>query len=274
MKPMYQPWDAPLQVPECPAGWTTGPPDYVGIGAQRCGTSWWYDSLRRNPGIQRSPLGKEVHYFDRFWRGGEPEDVAGEYASLFPRRPGHIVGEWTPRYLADHWAIRLLRKAAPNARLLVMLRDPVARYRSAVARFERKAEERGSRVLLAQVNDAVWRGFYFEQLRHVFDLFARDQVLVLQFERCVADPVTEMERTCRFLGMDPPGEFPERLMEHRQVGGQPPELPTAVGEELAERYREDSRRHAELCPEIDLSLWPSASAPRRRGGSAASVGSG
>jgi len=246
----------------------------VGIGAQRCGTSWWYDSVRRNPGIQRSPLGKEVHYFDRFWRGDEPDDIAGEYASLFPRRPGHIVGEWTPRYMADHWAVRLLRKAAPSARLLVMLRDPISRYRSAVARLERKAEERGGRVLLPQVNDAVWRGFYFEQLRHVFDLFPRDQVLVLQFERCVSDPVTEMQRTCRFLGMDPPEEFPERLMEHKQAGRQTRGLMQDVTEELAARYREDSLRLAELCPEIDLSLWPSTSVPLPGAGAAATVGTG
>jgi hypothetical protein len=274
VKPMNQPWDAPLQIPECPEGWTTGPQDYVGIGAQRCGTSWWYDSVRRNPGIQRSPLGKEVHYFDRYWQGGEPDDIAAEYASLFPRRPGSIVGEWTPRYMADHWAIRLLRKAAPNARLLVMLRDPVARYRSAIARLERKAAERGQRVLLPQVNDAVWRGFYYEQLRHVFELFPGEQLLVLQYERCVADPVAEMERTCHFLGMAPPEEFPERLLEHKQAGRQTPGLPDAVSEELAQRYRDDSLRLAELCGEIDLSLWPSVSTPRRGAPAAAPVGTG
>jgi hypothetical protein len=37
-----------------------------------------------------------------------------------------------------------------------------------------------------------------------------------------------------------------------------------VADELAERYREDSKRLAELCPEIDLSLWPSVSGPSRR----------
>jgi hypothetical protein len=271
-KPMRRPWNAPLQVPDCPEGWTTGPPDYVGIGTQRCGTSWWYDSMRRYRGIQRSPLGKEVHYFDRFWQGNEPDDIAAEYASLFPRRPGSIVGEWTPRYLADHWAIRLLHKAAPDARLLVMFRDPVDRYRSAVARLQRMAEERGDRVLLSQLSDAVWRGFYFQQLRHVYDLFAREQVLVLQFERCADDPVNEMDRTCRFLGVEPPDEPPERLLLHKQAGRKKPELADPVAEELAERYREDSHRLAELCPEVDLSLWPSVSSPSRRGsGSVASV---
>jgi hypothetical protein len=263
-RPMRKPWNAPLQVPDIPEGWVTGPPDYVGIGAQRCGTSWWYDSMRRYPGIQRSPLGKEVHYFDRYWQGNQPDDIAAEYASLFPRRPGTIVGEWTPRYLADPMAIRLLKEAAPDARLLVMFRDPVARYRSAIARLKRMADERGDRVLLAQMNDAIWRGFYYDQLRHVFDLFAREQVLVLQFERCSSDPVPEMERTCRFLGVDPPDEPPERLTLHKQAGRKTDPLAPLVADELAERYRDDSMHLAEMCPEIDLSLWPSVSSPSRR----------
>jgi hypothetical protein len=145
-----------------------------------------------------------------------------------------------------------------------MFRDPVARYRSAIARLQRLADDRGDRVLLAQMNDAIWRGYYFEQLRHVFDLFSREQVLVLQFERCAADPVAEMERTLRFLGLEVPDEPPERLMLHKQAGRKTAELAPVVADELAERYREDSKRLAELCPEIDLSLWPSVSGPSRR----------
>jgi len=265
-----RPWHAPLEIPDCPEGWTTGPPDYVGIGAQRCGTSWWYDAMRRHPAIERSPLGKEVHYFDRFWQGDAPDDIAAEYASLFPRPPGQITGEWTPRYLATFWTAPLLRKAAPDARLLVMLRDPVARYRSAIARLHRMAEERGERVLLASVGDATWRGFYYEQLRHVLELFGGEQVLVLQFERCVQDPVGEMERTWRFLGLEPPRRVPGRLLKHKQAGRSTPELVPAVSQELAERYREDAGRLAELCPDIDLSLWTSLASARR--GVAARVG--
>jgi Sulfotransferase family len=259
-----RPWNAPLEIPECPEGWITGSPEYVGIGAQRCGTSWWYDAMRRHPAIERSPLGKEVHYFDRFWQGDAPDEIAAEYASLFPRPPGQIAGEWTPRYLADFWTAPLLHKAAPTARLLVMLRDPVARYRSAVARLHRMAEERGDRVLLASVSDATWRGFYYEQLRRVFEHFPREQVLVLQFERCVQDPVGEMERTWRFIGVEPLAKVPERLLKHKQAGQARPELAADVSEELAERYRDDATRLAELCPEIDLSLWKSIGDPGRR----------
>jgi Sulfotransferase family len=265
-----RPWNAPLEIPDRPEGWTTGPPEYVGIGAQRCGTSWWYDSMRRHPRVERSPLGKEIHYFDRFWQGNTPDDLAAEYASLFPRPPGQVCGEWTPRYLADFWAAPLLHKAAPGARLLVMLRDPVARYRSAVARLHRLAEERGSRVLLASVSDATWRGFYYAQLRRWLEFFPAEQVLVLQFERCVEDPVTEMERTWRFIGLEPPEKAPGRLLKHKQAGRSTPQLSEGVSAELAERYRNDAHRLAELFPEIDLSLWRSVSdAGRSRRGAAA-----
>jgi Sulfotransferase family len=251
-----RPWNAPLEIPECPKGWTTGPPEYVGIGAQRCGTSWWYAAMRRHPAIERSPLGKEVHYFDRFWQGDAPDDIAAEYASLFPRSPGKVIGEWTPRYLADFWAAPLIRKAVPDARILVMLRDPVDRYRSAMAWLSR-SEDWESRGILAWISDATWRGFYYQQLRRVFDFFPREQVLVLQFERCVSEPIAEMERTWRFLGLEPPSSPPDRLLKHKQAGRTIPKLTSQVAEELAARYREDALRLAELCPEIELSLWTS-----------------
>ena len=97
----------------------------------------------------------------------------------------------------------------------------------------------------------------------MFELFPREQVLVLQFERCVQDPVGEMHRTWRFLGVEPPAKTPERLLKHRQAGSGTPELEPDVSEELAKRYREDSARLAELCPEIDLSLWTSVAGEGR-----------
>ena len=98
----------------------------------------------------------------------------------------------------------------------------------------------------------------------MFELFPREQVLVLQFERCVQDPVAQMHHTWRFLGVDPPGEDAGPPCLKSQAGSGTPELKPDVSEELAKRYREDSARLAELCPEIDLSLWTSVAGPSRR----------
>jgi hypothetical protein len=100
----------------------------------------------------------------------------------------------------------------------------------------------------------------------VFELYPREQVLVLQFERCVQDPVGEMERTWRFVGVDPPSDPPERLLKHRQAGQGTPELPVELRDDLADRYRDDSARLAELCPEIDLSLWTNVAGEGSRRG--------
>src|SRR3954471_11554251 len=108
-----------------------GPPDFVGIGAQRCGTSWWHSLIEQHPRV--APLGwgaKELHYFADQWRAGERSAEA--YAAHFRRPAGHVAGEWTPRYLWDPWAVPALLEVAPAARLLVMLRDPLARLRSGV----------------------------------------------------------------------------------------------------------------------------------------------
>jgi hypothetical protein len=249
-------WAEPLKVPECPDGWSTGPPDFVGIGAQRAGTSWWYAGIEAHPQVVRVPKRrKELHYFNRFWDGEVPPDLASSYHSLFPRPPGSLAGEWTPRYMNDYWSLPLLHRAAPDTRLLVLLRDPVERYHSGLAFAVNRARRAGSPVRLAALGDALWRGFYAEQLRHVFRFFPREQVLVLQFERCRKEPLRQLRRTCDYLGIEPPDELPEEMTREREPQEKPP-LSESMRGELVERLEVDVSALARLCPEIDLSLWP------------------
>ncbi len=248
------------EYPEVPDGQRTGPPDLVGVGAQRAGTTWWWrGAIRSHPGFVREVKpGKELHFFDRFWDGREiPGDLADEYARHFPRPEGAITGEWTPRYMHDFWTLPLLHRCAPEAKLLVMLRDPLDRFRSGMSRERKAAERHDEPVDISVVGDGVYRSLYAKQLERLFELFGRERVLVLQYERCTADPVAEMQRTHRFLELDPLTEMPADL--DRQVGEARQKLalePDLVGE-LRSRVAEDTRRTAELCPDVDLSLWPS-----------------
>ena len=252
----------PVEAPEVPQGQLTGPPDLVGIGAQRAGTTWWWrGAIRSHPGFARDVKpGKELHFFDRFWDGREvPGDLAEQYARQFPRPEGKLTGEWTPRYMHDFWALPLLHAAAPEARILVMLRDPVARYRSGIARELVIAEKAGEPLEIAIVGDGVYRSLYLAQLNRLFELYDRGRVLVLQYERCLADPLGEMQRTHQFLGLEPLTKMPPDL--DRQVGKARPkqDLDSELQAELAARLAGDARATAELCPEIDLSLWPTVS---------------
>lgn len=250
-------WTGARGAPQCPEGWHTGPPDFVGLGAHRSGTTWWHGALRLHPRIaQAKEARKEWHYFDRFWQGNVPDDFAEEYHRLFPRPPGSLVGEWTPRYMHDFWSIRLLREAAPDARLLVLLRDPVERLLSAVARLLRMEVDGDVRMSSALLTDAVQRGMYSDQLRHVFEVFPREQVMVLQYERCTREPLAEMTATLEFLGLEPlEDERAQRLTKPRPSSGTKPELTAAMRADLVTRYEPDVQRLGELCPEIDISLW-------------------
>lgn len=250
-------WMRPIDPPECPPGWQTGPPDFVGVGAQRAGTSWWYRSIEQHPQVARiEGEQKELHFFGRFWQGDIPEDLAERYHRFFPRPPGAISGEWTPRYMYDFWSLRLLKRSAPDARILVLLRDPVERYLSGLARHIRLADEAEQPVNLMMLADALARGLYHQQLLRVFEFFARERVLILQYERCVADPTGELAATCRFLGLEPFDELPPRAGERRRPPNPKPYLDEEMRADLIGRLEDDVGRLLELCPKIDVSLWP------------------
>jgi hypothetical protein len=235
-----------------PRQWSVGPPDFVGMGVQKCGTSWWYRQVVAHPEVFRPSLGlKELHFFHgRAFRELRERDVE-RYHRTFPRPPGTITGEWTPVYMADVWTPSLLKQAAPDVRVLAILRDPVERYRSAATRFKVAFRRRGD-----MHRDAYAMGLYHNQLQRLVHIFGRERILVLQLERCRDDPRAELRRTYAFLGIDDtfvPHDV-ERVVN--PAWGAKVELPSHIVELLRLGYREDAQRLARDFPEIDLDLWP------------------
>lgn len=241
--------------PACPEGQTVGPPDFVGVGVQKAGTSWWFSLLSRHPGVFHPPrVHKERHYFNRFWQ--EPFDEAARtgYAKWFPRPSGYLTGEWTPRYMADFWTPPLIRASAPNAKILILLRDPLERYLSALTHHLR----RGAPPTPDLAALAASRGLYHDQLRHVLGHFPTTQVLLLQYERCREDPAGQLEQTHTFLGLE--AVRPHGLTD--PVGRTPidkPRLDPQLHAALVEFFLPDVKRLIAEFPEIDVGLWPNFS---------------
>lgn len=232
-------------------------PDFVGVGTQRSGTSWWFATLQRHPQISPGTESrKELHYFDRFCREGFGAGDIAAYHAKFPGSGGLLRGEWTPRYMCDFWTPRLLSRAAPEARLLVLLRDPVERYRSGVE--HESVLNGGDRLqqLKLIVNVALERSRYHRQLTRLLDYFPRSQLLLLQYERCVADPRREFRRTLDFLGA---AEFELDEAELRKTAGtvtRRSELPAQLREALVGELGQDVSMLRSDFPELDLGLWP------------------
>jgi hypothetical protein len=246
----------PPPLPECPPGWRTGPPDFVGIGAQRAGTTRWFDLIVQHPEIQAPPATrKELHYFDRFHAGGFTGADAAGYGDYFPRPPGRLTGEWTPVYLAAPWAPSMLALAAPHAKLLVSLRDPVERYLSGLQRHHRVARATDTALNAMGPLDAFMRGFYHAQLTHLLAHFDRSQVLILQYERCVRDPLPELRRTFAFLGLRDTAFLPD-LDAHPNRQPHKPALHDDARQALVHAYAADVTTLIDSFPEIDTALWP------------------
>jgi hypothetical protein len=257
----------PLEPPECPQGWSVAPPDFVGVGVHRSGTTWWHRLVTSHPGVSDPPgTRKELHFFDPYWDGAFGDADAERYRRYFPRPAGRLCGEWTPRYMYDAWVPRLLARCAPDAKLLVMLRDPLERYRSHMRIHMARVVERTAYSCVI-AGDALSRSLYAVQLRRVLRHFPREQLLVLQFERCLAEPEAELRRTYEFLGLEP-GFVPPRLSERVNPGPSEERLPSEAGlpdwleEDVAASFADDVKGLMEIEPriEIDLALWPSVSA--------------
>jgi hypothetical protein len=134
--------------------------------------------------------------------------------------------------------------------VLILLRDPVERFRSGLSfRLSQGAPD-----AVTTVTDAVRQGFYARGIRHYLDYFPAEQMLVLQYERCVTDPSGQLATTYRFLGL--PEFEPDHL--HRSVNASGTKVPIddSARQRLIDLYASDVCDLASLLPGIDLSLWP------------------
>jgi hypothetical protein len=226
----------------------------VGLGAPHASTDWWDALVQAHPDVVRAQgVPAALRFFDPWWRTEIPEPDLRAYHAWFPRPPGACAGEWSPGYLLDPWTPVLLRRAAPEARLLVLLRDPVERFGAGVAHARTLTDAGGPTRAVANLQFQA--GLYADQLLRLWRSFPRQQVLVLQLEQCLRDPRGELRRTFRFLALDPaPADAIPIAHDPANANGPPPLAPHQRAA-LTERYGPESRRLEPLVPDIDLSLW-------------------
>jgi hypothetical protein len=250
--------------PDHPPEWRTGPPDFVIIGAQKAGTTWWQGLIEGHlqvvrPGGQR----RELHFFDHFWDRWPTDEQFARYERYFPRPPGSLVGEKTPGYLYQPWVAPMLAHVAPQAKLIVLMRDPVERYVSGLGLLQRSgalkgrvgAGELGSRE--HRVVEAMERGRYAAQIEWWLRHFPRDQLLLLQYERCVADPQGQLARTHAFIGLPHQPPSAAEVARARKKATTRVDVAPEMRRLLAEYYATDVERLEQLMPDLDRTLWRS-----------------
>lgn len=206
-------------------------PDFIIIGAQKCGTTSLYNYLIQHPCIFPA-FRKELNFFDIGFQRGNLW-----YRSYFPTafyktykeriyNQNTITGEATPQYLFHPLAAERIAQTLPNAKFIVLLRNPVTRAFShfnhmKVRGFEslsfEEALERESSIMKAELekinqnrcyhctdflnHSYVSRGIYIDQLKRWMIFFPREQFLFIKYEDFTTDPATSFRDALNFLGL-------------------------------------------------------------------------
>ena len=261
-----------------------GLPDFIVIGGKRCGTTSLYRNLATHPLVAplfpRAQQIKGTHFFDTNYHRG-----VSWYRSHFPthlRRaaeesegPGRVVGEACPYYLFHPHAPRRTYELVPDAKLIVLLRDPVARayshYRERVRHgvekltFEEALAREPERLAGEEermISDDAYYSFAHEHFSYVgqgeyvralerwLRLFPRELFLFVVSEDLFGHPEATYARVTGFLGLPPltTASF-ERFNFHAG-----PSIEPDTRRALAERFAPHNRRLTELTG-VDTSAW-------------------
>ena len=199
-------------------------PHFMIIGAQKAGTTWLWDKLKRHPGTSL-PADKEIHFY-----GGVENYRKGEkwYLDHFNGlNPDKVIGEASPTYLYDYLPYwhndsdelvvdsttppipELITKRFPEIKVIVSLRDPVDRAISAYHHWMKK----GTLSPLAGLKATAVKhpklrivelGYYAKYLEMWKRYLPADRLFTIIFEEDIIEqPDQTLKELFRFLDLDP-----------------------------------------------------------------------
>jgi hypothetical protein len=233
-------------------------PNAVILGAMKSGTSSLHNYLVQHPGVIE-PLRKEVHYFDMNFERGE-----AWYRAHFGRvgEPGLNLDS-SPYYLFHPAVPQRLATLLPEARLIVLLRDPVRRayshywherdkgretlsFEDAIAAEAERLGDSQQRLADGTLERSpehqhfsyLARGRYAEQLERWFAVVPRERFLVLRFEDLARDPLGVLNVTLDVMGLPCVASV---SLEARNTRRYPP-LAEATAARLREHFEPHNRR--------------------------------
>jgi len=197
-------------------------PAFLGLGTQKGGTTTLHRLLALHPQVFL-PTCKEVHYFSL--HDQQPLSWYAEHYSA--AQPGQRCGDITPYYLFHPRAPQRIQQGLPEAKLIVLLRDPVERTLSQVfharrlgfepleleaalaaeaerlAGSEERLREPGSSDYSHQKHSYLSRSRYEQQLPRYEALFPEQQLLMLRSEDLFSATERSWEQIQAFLELDP-----------------------------------------------------------------------
>jgi hypothetical protein len=222
-------------------------PDFVVIGAPKCGTTFFYHLLSKHPQVVPAVF-KEPHFFDLLF----DEGIEWYRQCFLPSRQENgrrtITGEGTPGYLFHPHAAERMAEIIPQARLIALLRNPVDRMYSDYhhgarnRQRHRTFEEIVEACLDAPHRKFLSRNIYVDHLVRWSKFFDREQMLVLKSEDFFEHPQGTLKLVLDSL--DLPSWEPEasNLSDKRNAGKYERRMDPALRRRLEEFFEPHNQR--------------------------------
>ncbi|MCC1496009.1 sulfotransferase [Alcanivorax sp. 1008] len=248
-------------------------PSFIIIGTQKGGTTSLFHYLSQHPQLVPS-YRKEVHYFDGGLKPKRDNFALGErwYRSNFPLRKhirqGQQAFEASPLYVFHPLAPERIHALLPDAKLILLLREPTERALSHYFHQARKGREtlsvmdalQGEEARLAPVLaehdykhqsfmhfSYKLRGHYAEQIRRYQGLFPKENLLILGSEKFFSDPHTALRKVFEFVGVDSSFQVPN--LNARNVGSNRKSVDADVYQYLQDYFSPHNQELYELLGE-------------------------
>lgn len=177
--------------------------DFLGIGAQKAGTTWLYEMLRHHPQVL-FPAGKEIHFWDM-----QREQGTQYYQDIFAgAAPDRKQGEITPAYaILSVAAITEIKRLFPSLRIVYLIRNPIERAWSSacmmLVRAEMTVEEASDQWFIDHFHSqgSLRRGDYETCIRNWRSVFDTGQLLILRYEDLKNNPRGLLRDCCEHIGV-------------------------------------------------------------------------
>ena len=195
-------------------------PNFFIIGAARAGTTSLYSYLSQHPQIYMSPL-KEPHFFSNIRPAENRQHLftwvsdQEEYLRLFQNATNYpAVGEASTSYLWSDQAPERIFNQIPDARMIVLLRDPIERAFSHYLLDVRDGRQRLPfyEALISDYENSIkgWfvsnlyveLGFYHQQISRYFHYFDPTRILIVFFDDLITDTTNILKQIAQFLEID------------------------------------------------------------------------
>jgi len=197
-------------------------PDFIGLGAQKAGTSWIYACLYEHPQVY-APV-KEIHFFSRERNWSKGYEWYETFFNNCP--PGAKTGEFSTSYLHDSNTPERIYRRYPHVKLLVSLRNPVARAYSNYINdiiAGKVSPEMSFDEALACHPEYLEQGYYASLLERYLQYFNREQILILIYEDGLKDPCKFIRSIYQFLEVN--DDFTPSMLFRKVNPGRIPRSP-------------------------------------------------